>query len=118
MIGGVVTEERELLTRAKRKERGCVGSPRMMVGTFRISRPADDDESTCSGTRSSKLNSAVGVDDGLYRRGGTEVQSPEGGCSILKSSRSRRLHATANSLWNSYRIGDLTVDDPSTHSLA
>lgn len=33
-------------------------------------------------------------------------------------SESQTVCTTANSLWNSYRIGDLTVDDPSTHSLS
>lgn len=45
--------------RAKRKD-AAVWGPRMMVSTFEISQHADDDESTCSRTRSSTEASQQG----------------------------------------------------------
>lgn len=67
MIGGVATEEREL-NESKKEGRGCVGSPRMMVSTFRISRTLMM-MSPHVRAHARLLNSAVEV-SGVYKRGG------------------------------------------------
>jgi len=103
MIGEAYRETRSS-TRAKRKDAGSCGVARMMVGTFGISRRADDDESTCSATRSATPLNSLGR--------ARETERIPGGCSILRSSPSRGPRVAANSLWNSYRIGDLTVRRP------
>lgn len=61
--------------RAKRKDAACVGSTRMMVGTFGISQHVDDDESACVRAHARLPNSAGGDERRyVYRRGRTRAE--------------------------------------------